>query len=66
MRTRFIKEGIRHRVMVRTNNTAALCQIAETLKGAGYVEAGFVRFWVHVISPRRVKPETKDKPKVTK
>jgi hypothetical protein len=66
MRTRFIKEGLRQRVMVRTNNTAALCQVAETLKGAGYVEAGFVRFWVHVISPRRVKSENKDKPKAIK
>ena len=42
-------------MMVRTNNTAALCQVAETLKGAGFVEVGLVRFWVHVVLPRRVK-----------
>jgi hypothetical protein len=41
--------------MVRTNNTAALCHVADTLKGAGFVEVGLVRFWVHVVLPRRVK-----------
>ena len=55
MRARFIKEGIRQRMMVRTNNTSALCKVAETLRGAGFVEVSFVRFWVHVVLPRRVK-----------
>jgi hypothetical protein len=41
--------------MVRTNNTAALCHVADTLKGAGFLEVGLVRFWVHVVLPRRVK-----------
>jgi len=55
MRARFIKVGIRKRVMVRTNNTAAVCAIAETLKAEGFIEVGFVRFWMHVVRPRRVK-----------
>ncbi len=67
MRARFIKVGIRKRVMVRTNNTAALCHVADTLKGAGFVEVGLIRFWVHVVRPRRVKKyEPKVKAKASK
>lgn len=55
MRARFIKEGRRQRLMVRTNNTSALCHVAETLKLAGFVEVGFVRFWIHVVLPNRKK-----------
>ena len=58
MRARFIKVGIRERMMVRTNNTSALCQVAETLRAAGFVEVGLVRFWVHVVRPRR-EPKVK-------
>ena len=67
MRARFIKVGIRKRVMVRTNNTAAVCAIAETLKGDGFVEVGLIRFWLHVVRPRRVKTyEPKVKIKASK
>ena len=67
MRARFIKVGKRERVMVRTNNTAALCHVADTLKGAGFLEVGLVRFWVHVVLPRRVKTyEPKVKVKTSK
>tara|TARA_R110001583_G_scaffold13751_1_gene58550 strand:+ start:291 stop:452 length:162 start_codon:yes stop_codon:yes gene_type:complete len=53
--------------MVRTNNTAAVCAIAETLKGDGFIEVGFVRFWMHVVRPRRVKSyEPKIKAKASK
>ena len=55
MRARFIKEGIRQRAMIRTNNTEAVCKVAETLVDAGFKEVGFIRFWVHVVLPRRVK-----------
>ena len=67
MRARFIKVGIRKSVMVRTNNSEALCQIADTLKGDGFIEVGFIRFWIHVVRPRRVKGyEPKVKHKATK
>jgi hypothetical protein len=67
MRARFIKVGIRERMMVRTNNTAALCHVADTLKGAGFVEVGLIRFWLHVVRPRRVKTyEPKVKIKASK
>lgn len=63
MRARFIKEGENQRVMVRTNNTFAVCKIAETLKSAEFVEVGFVRFWMHVVFPKKItvgkKPKTK-------
>jgi len=53
--------------MVRTNNTAAVCAIAETLKADGFIEVGFVRFWMHVVRPRRVKAyEPKVKAKASK
>ena len=57
MKARFIKEGRRLRVMVRTNNTSALCHVAETLKMSGFVEVGFFGFWKHVAFPRR-KPKS--------
>ena len=67
MRARFIKEGRRQRVMVRTNNTAAMCQVADTLKMSGMIEVGFIRFWMHVVRPRRVKTyEPKVKLKASK
>jgi len=67
MRARFIKVGIRERMMVRTNNTAALCHVADTLKGAGFVEVGLIRFWLHVVRPRRVNTyEPKVKIKASK
>ena len=61
MRARFIKEGERERVMVRTNNTAAVCKIAETLKSAEFIEVGFVRFWVHVVFPKKITVAKKPK-----
>ena len=67
MRTRFIKLGVRQRMMVRTNNTSTLCQVSATLKGAGYIEVGFVRFWVHVVRPQKVKKyEPKNQIKASK
>ena len=67
MRARFIKEGRRQRVMIRTNSTTALCAVAETLKADGFIEVGFVRFWMHVVRPRRVKKyEPKVKAKASK
>jgi len=53
--------------MVRTNSTTALCAVADTLKMSGMIEVGFVRFWMHVVRPRRVKKyEPKVKVKATK
>jgi hypothetical protein len=53
--------------MVRTNSTTALCAVADTLKMSGMIEVGFVRFWMHVVRPRRVKTyEPKVKVKASK
>lgn len=59
MRARFIREGHRERVMIRTNSTTALCKVAATIKAAGFTEVGLLRFGIHLIFPKRMTNKQK-------
>lgn len=49
MRTRFIKEGIKNRMVVRGPFTEDTVQVSKYLVSCGYKPATFVEYWKHVL-----------------
>ena len=56
MRWRFVKNGRRGRMMIRSNSAHDLVTLERGMKPLGFIRVGFLKYWIHVFSrERRVK-----------